>query len=97
MLNGLLKLGVDFEHTAPEFTWDDEFPHRLVAYGVNHVLRDLKLKARIPVPESWVLVGIADIHGVLKEGECFACIQSQDGERLFLDGKVMVTRSPVVR
>ncbi|EIN05637.1 RdRP-domain-containing protein [Punctularia strigosozonata HHB-11173 SS5] len=75
---------------------DDEFMDRMVAFAVNHVLRELKHHARIPVPDSWTLVGIADIHGVLEEGEVFACVQPpQGGQRVYLEGNVMVTRSPV--
>jgi RNA-dependent RNA polymerase len=38
------------------------------------ILRDLKYHARIPVPESWKLVGIADEFNYLKEGEIYGSI-----------------------
>lgn len=90
-------MGLDFDHSNPDFSLDDEFPHRVVAYAVNHVLRELKHHARIPVPESWTLVGIADIHNVLEEGQVFACVQPHhSNKRIYLEGAVLITRSPVV-
>ena len=35
------------------------------------ILRELKHRARIPVPDSWKLVGIADEFGYLKQGEVY--------------------------
>ncbi|EIN03593.1 RdRP-domain-containing protein [Punctularia strigosozonata HHB-11173 SS5] len=94
---GLERLGVDLTRRGNRFRLEDEFIHRAIAYAINHVLRELKHHARIPVPSSWTLVGIADIHGVLKEGEVFACIQpSHGGEKIYLQGPVMITRSPVI-
>ena len=47
------------------------FVKRLLGLSVNHVLRGLKFRGRIPIPNSWNLVGVPDVHGVLKEGEIF--------------------------
>ena len=63
------------------------------------VLRELKHHARIPVPgpESWTLVGVADIHGQLEEGEIFACIDSPNDSRLiYLEGPCLISRSPTI-
>ncbi|KAF8321798.1 RdRP-domain-containing protein [Clavulina sp. PMI_390] len=75
---------------------DDEFMHRAVNYSENDVLRSLKHKARIRVPDSWTLVGVADIHGYLREGEIFVCILDSSGRKRYLDGSVLVTRSPAI-
>ncbi len=65
------------------------FLHSLIAYAQNHVLRDMKHNARIPIPDSYLLVGIADEGPAyekegaenvftLKEGQifgkCFVCL-----------------------
>jgi hypothetical protein len=62
--------------------------------AVQHVLRELKHRARIPVPGSWTLVGIADIHDFLKEGEIFVCVRERQSEPIYLEGNVLVSRSP---
>ncbi|OBZ79741.1 putative RNA-dependent RNA polymerase 1 [Grifola frondosa] len=45
---GLHKLGVGPLH-------DDSFWEQMMDFAVNHVLRELKHHARIPVPDSWTL------------------------------------------
>jgi RNA-dependent RNA polymerase len=47
------------------------FLKRLLKFAVNHVLRDLKYKARIPVPKAWTLVGVADEYSYLGENEIY--------------------------
>lgn len=49
----------------------DPFFVRGMNYATNDALRGLKHKARIPVPDSFTLVGVADVHKILKEGEIF--------------------------
>ncbi|KAJ7577369.1 RNA-directed RNA polymerase 2 [Mycena floridula] len=87
MLN-LAKL----EATMPQ----TDFFDNVMEYGVNHVLRLLKHKARIPVPGAYNLVGIADIHGFLGPGQIFACIKPIDGSRRYLKGPVVISRSPTI-
>ncbi|EKM55555.1 uncharacterized protein PHACADRAFT_161565 [Phanerochaete carnosa HHB-10118-sp] len=53
---------------------EDPFLLQCLKFGIYHILRDLKYHARIPVPKGYSLVGVADIHGYLKEGEIFACV-----------------------
>lgn len=43
----------------------------LINAAILSVLRDIKHNARIPVPNSWNLVGVADETGLLKEGEVY--------------------------
>lgn len=64
VLLNLAKLGLEHPPT-------DNFFKRGMNYVTNDALRGLKHKARIPVPDSFTLVGVADIHGVLKEGQIF--------------------------
>ncbi|THH34016.1 hypothetical protein EUX98_g21 [Antrodiella citrinella] len=86
---GLEKLGI---HTL----LSDEFWEQMMDFAVNHVLRELKHHARIPVRGGWNLVGVADVHGYLKEGEIFVHIASSEGGSVFLDGPTMVSRSPTI-
>ena len=75
----------------------DKFWQRMMDFAVNHVLRDLKQHARIPVPGGWNIVGVADVHGYLKEGEVFGRIVPSDGSKaIYLEGPTLVTRSPTI-
>ncbi|EKM60969.1 uncharacterized protein PHACADRAFT_168316 [Phanerochaete carnosa HHB-10118-sp] len=76
---------------------EDNFWRKMMDFAVNHVLRELKHHARIPVPNAWNLVGVADVHGYLEEHEVFGCIYPTDGTGpIYLDGRVLVTRSPTI-
>ncbi|KIP09624.1 hypothetical protein PHLGIDRAFT_28970 [Phlebiopsis gigantea 11061_1 CR5-6] len=75
----------------------DTFLRQVLNFGIYHVLRDLKYRARIPVPGGYSLVGVADVHGYLEEGQVFACVSSQEGEEaIYLEGPTMITRSPTI-
>lgn len=54
------KLGLGFKHEKNVRALQDPFLDRLIHYAKNHVLRDIKHGARIPIPESYLLVGVAD-------------------------------------
>lgn len=88
MLN-LEKLGLN---TPP----DDPFYQHMMDFAVNHVLRELKHHARIPVKDAWNLVGVADVHGYLKEGEVFIHVVPTDGQPFYFEGKTLITRSPTI-
>ncbi|PIL32054.1 RNA-dependent RNA polymerase [Ganoderma sinense ZZ0214-1] len=78
---------------------EDMFWRRMMDFAINHVLRELKHHARIPVPgrESWTLVGVADVHQQLREGEVFACVDSPNESRpIYLEGPILVSRSPTI-
>lgn len=76
---------------------DDSFFHRVNDFTVHHILRDLKHHARIPLDRhGWTLVGVADIHGWLREREVYAYIRLPDGAAFYLEGPVMVSRSPTI-
>ena len=71
VFNSLAHMGADLN------TQDDMWPFlkHVLSFCVNHVLRDLKYRARVPIPRSCVLVGVADEYNLLREGQIY-------GERL---------------
>ncbi|KAF9260078.1 RdRP-domain-containing protein [Marasmius fiardii PR-910] len=75
---------------------DDGFYDKLMEYGVNHVLRLLKHRARIPVPKAWNLVGVADIRQYLPPKHIFACVKPVDHPKIYLEGQVLISRSPTI-
>ncbi|KAI0824259.1 RdRP-domain-containing protein [Trametes gibbosa] len=86
---GLHKLGV-----GP--LEEDVFWRQTMDFAINHILRELKHKARIPVPNSWTLVGVADVQGYLEEGEIFVCIDSPERGLRYLEGPTVISRSPTI-
>ncbi|KAJ3516786.1 hypothetical protein NLJ89_g906 [Agrocybe chaxingu] len=72
------------------------FYEKMLEYAVNHVLRMLKNHARIPIPKAWTLVGVADVHRYLKPNEIFACIKPLGGGTKYLQGPVLISRSPTI-
>ncbi|KAG8898256.1 hypothetical protein FRB99_007564 [Tulasnella sp. 403] len=74
----------------------DPFIRKLLLYANYHIKRELKYHARIPVPSCWTLVGVADVHDVLQEGEVYACIHRAGEEPFWLEGPVCVSRNPAV-
>ena len=77
VLLNLHKLGADLESTRQDGKFTS-FLKKSLEFAVNHVLRDLKYKARIPVPDAWTLVGVADEYDYLEEGQIygqFNCIR----------------------
>jgi RNA-dependent RNA polymerase len=65
LLHSLHKLGLHFRDLG------DPFLMQTIRYGIMDIKRELKHRARIPVDGGWTLVGIADIHDFLREGEIF--------------------------
>ena len=60
ILEQLIKLGLDFRDQLDKDAIGSAFLGRLVRDSMNHSLREMKFKARIPVPRSYQLVGVAD-------------------------------------
>lgn len=89
IMRSLDKLGIDNLH-------DNVFYQRILKCAIHHILRDLKNHARIPIPGAWTLVGVADVHKFLKEGEIFACVQPVQGHTIYLEGPVLISRSPTI-
>jgi len=79
-----------------EFLAKDSFFKLLFCIAVYHVLRDLKHRARIPIPNAWTLVGVADTHRHLRENEVFVCIRLRDRGVFYLEGPVLISRSPTI-
>ncbi|KAH9018099.1 RdRP-domain-containing protein [Lactarius pseudohatsudake] len=106
----LNKLGLDFKNGFNKTAIGKPFFESLLRYSMNHSLREVKFKARIPVPESYQLVGVADegrayINEGLKEedvftlppGRIYACVQeSAHKDPVFLKGACLISRSPVI-
>ena len=60
ILEQLIKLKLDFKHSTDKTAIKSAFFERLLRFSIHHSLREVKFKARIPVPESYQLVGVAD-------------------------------------
>jgi len=75
---------------------DNNFYVKMLEFAINHVLRDLKYQARIPIQGAWTLVGVADTHRYLQPNQIFACIKPIDGGKRYLRGRVLISRSPVI-
>jgi|SRR6266850_4975862 len=60
ILEQLIKLGLDFKDGTNKKAIKNASFKRLLRFSVHHSLRELKFKARIRVPESYQLVGVAD-------------------------------------
>jgi RNA-dependent RNA polymerase len=71
VFNSMARMGADLD------TQDDMWPflRHVLRFCTNHVLRDLKYRARVPIPKSWMLVGVADEYDLLQEGQIYgACL-----------------------
>ena len=55
------RYNMDFKSKGPQtISMDNPFFNQLRQVAMNDVLRDIKHSARIPVPDSYLLVGVAD-------------------------------------
>jgi RNA-dependent RNA polymerase len=90
VLTSLSKLGIS--HLS-----EDRFYVKSLDFAVNHILRDLKNHARIPVPKAWTLVGVCDVHDQLEKNQIFACIkETTSNSFVYLEGPVLISRSPTI-
>ncbi|THH29583.1 hypothetical protein EUX98_g4606 [Antrodiella citrinella] len=108
IIQGLRAIGMGTEiETNKTHVLSDVFMDRLITFAKNHVLRDIKHKARIPIPGSYNMVGIADEGPAyeaegrknvfkLAKGEIFACVQMAGKEPEYITGPVTISRSPTV-
>lgn len=60
ILQRFRDLGLDILSSYKSRSIDTPFLHLLRSVAITDVLRDIKHSARIPIPESYLLVGIAD-------------------------------------
>jgi RNA-dependent RNA polymerase len=89
VLSALAKLGVQ--------SIDEPFYNRMMEFSVHHVLRDIKHKARIPIPGGWNLVGVADIHQYLQPNEISVCVRCPTCNiDVWLEGDTIISRSPTI-
>jgi RNA-dependent RNA polymerase len=72
------------------------FWKKAMDFAVYHVLRELKNHSRIPIPGAWTLVGVADEHNYLEEGEIYACVKPPTGRTIYLEGDILISRSPTI-
>ncbi|KAJ7074173.1 RNA dependent RNA polymerase-domain-containing protein [Mycena amicta] len=107
ILDRLEKLGLDLKPKLAMPGIDNPWLAELRQVAMNDVLRDIKHSARIPIPESHLLVGIADEGPAYKReglsnvyelppGQIYACIQRpEDDKPTWLSGSCTISRSPV--
>ena len=69
--SNLRKLGINFEPNVTPSGLLDPFMDRCMKFAVHHVLREIKFRARVPVPECWKLVGVVDEHNILKPDQIY--------------------------
>lgn len=60
ILEQLDLLGLDFRNSVDKRAVGSAFLGRLVRSSMGHALREVKFRARIPIPKSYQLVGVAD-------------------------------------
>ncbi|KAF8205782.1 RNA dependent RNA polymerase-domain-containing protein [Mycena galopus ATCC 62051] len=108
ILDSIEKLGFDLQpkHRTPGV--DSDFLRQLRQVAENDVLRDIKHSARIPIPESYLLVGVSDEGPAYKKagysnvyelppGKIYACIhRREDEEPRWLEGSCTISRSPII-
>ncbi|OBZ65791.1 RNA-dependent RNA polymerase 1 [Grifola frondosa] len=72
LLQRLGTIGLGMARESSTGVLQDPFLDRLILYAKNHVLRDIKHAARMPIPDSYLLVGVAD------EGPAYVADGCQD-------------------
>lgn len=60
ILEQLYLLELDFRNNNDKKAIESAFFGRLLRCSMSHALREVKFKARIPIPNSYQLVGVAD-------------------------------------
>ncbi|KAJ7735431.1 RNA dependent RNA polymerase-domain-containing protein [Mycena olivaceomarginata] len=107
ILKRLEEMGLDLQAKQRTPGIDNDFFRQLRQVAENSVLRDIKHSARIPIPESHLLVGVADEGPAYKKagysnvyelppGKIYACIhQRADEEPRWLKGSCTISRSPI--
>ncbi|KAG0701519.1 RNA dependent RNA polymerase-domain-containing protein [Suillus ampliporus] len=107
-LRKLNTLGLELNPTLLQRNIDTPFLAQIRACAINHVLRAVKHDARIPIPNSYMLMGVTDEGPAyekrghsnvfkLPPGKIYACVQKPgDNEPIWLHGPCMVSRSPVI-
>ncbi|KAF5363416.1 hypothetical protein D9756_000381 [Leucocoprinus leucothites] len=108
IIKQLQELGFEINGNDPSKpNIDTPFLKQVREVAMMDIMRDIKHSARILVPDSHLLVGVADEGPAyvkrgfedvfcLRPGQVYACIQrGPDQEPFWLEGHCLVTRSPV--
>lgn len=77
----------------------DPFVQQLLLAFKSFLVKELRTKAKIRVPDSWCLLGVVDETDTLEYGEVFIQIdnshqKSDNPIRTIFEGDVIVTRNP---
>ncbi|KAJ6502132.1 RNA dependent RNA polymerase-domain-containing protein [Mycena sanguinolenta] len=108
LLQKLEDLGLDLKPKFRTPGVDNEFFRQIRQVAENAVLRDIKHSARIPIPESYLLVGVSDEGPAYKKagysnvyelppGKIYACVhRREDEEPIWLQGSCTISRSPII-
>ncbi|KAG1757987.1 RdRP-domain-containing protein [Suillus lakei] len=97
-LSHILKLDVgNTEEESSQARWTSELIESSLHCAETQILRELKYRAHIAVPDSYTLLGVSDEWGCLKEGEIYAAVfDERKGLNEQILGEVAVTRSPQI-
>ncbi|KAI9724187.1 MAG: hypothetical protein M1828_003932 [Chrysothrix sp. TS-e1954] len=87
-LRMLSDLGLDYSL--------NDFLRLCVEIAAMTHLRQIKYRARIPVPDAHTLYGTMDETGTLEPGQVFVCVRRLDGSVDVLTGAAVVTRAPAL-
>ncbi|KIM48826.1 hypothetical protein M413DRAFT_437999 [Hebeloma cylindrosporum] len=99
---------MDLTSNGKTIAMDTPFLRQVRQVAMTDILRDIKHSARIPVPNSYLLVGVADEGPAyvaeghanvfcLSVGEVYVCVQSPNETKpTWLTGNASISRSPVV-
>ena len=87
---------LSLEKLYVESLGSNPFYQQILEHSVNHILREIKYHARIPIPNAHTLVGVADVHRFLEPNQIFACVKPRDCAAFYLEGPVLISRSPVI-
>lgn len=108
LLEKLGSLGLELKSEDPKLNLDNKFMLNSLRFAEFHVIRDIKHRARIPIKDSHVLVGVADEGPAYKksgmkkvyclpQGSIYACVQDRgEAEPRWLEGPCLISRNPVV-
>ena len=86
----------DFDEFAEESEGGGTFLQHCLKNAFADICRMLKYKARLPVPEGYLVVGTADETQTLGEREVYCCVTPFNSIPRYFSGPVLVFRSPAV-
>lgn len=93
--NGCHAFLMDFLKTLEQYK--EPFTQRMLRAIQAFLIKELRTKAKIRVPQCWTLFGVVDETRTLKYGQVFIQIDHDDDSKKsseILTGPVIVTRNP---